>query len=61
LPEDLRTVLKRAQADPRAAIRVWGTALGISPVSSSQTTFRKQVEAFLDQYAREYLGTSRKP
>jgi hypothetical protein len=59
--QDLRTVLKHSQSDPHAAVKVWGTALGISPVSSSQTTFRKQVEAFLDQYARDIWGRAASP
>jgi hypothetical protein len=54
--QDLRTVLKHTATDPKVAVRTWGTALGKSPASSSQTTFRKQVEAFLDQYAREIWG-----
>ena len=51
--QDLRIVLKTAITRPKAMVKLWGTALGISPVSSGQTTFRKQVESFLDQHARE--------
>ena len=56
--QDLRIVLKSANISSRATVRLWGTALGISPASSSQITFRKQVEAFLDQYAGEIWGRS---
>jgi hypothetical protein len=59
--QDLRTVLKKAKVEPKAAVRLWGTALGISPPSSSQTTFRKQVENFIDEYAREVWGPSEDP
>ena len=58
--QDLRTVLKHTGTDPKGAVRTWGTALGKSPASSSQATFRKQVEAFLDQYAHEIWGPSAK-
>jgi hypothetical protein len=54
--QDLRIVLKRANISSKAAVKLWGTALGISPASSSQTMFRKQVESFLDRYAREIWG-----
>jgi len=54
--QDLRIVLKATDTRPKALARVWGTALGISPASSSQATFRKQVENFLDQHAREIWG-----
>lgn len=54
--QDLRFVLKRASISSEATVRLWGKALGISAASSSQTTFRKQVETFLDQYAREIWG-----
>jgi len=56
--QDLRIVLKSANISSRVTVRLWGTALGISPASSSQITFRKQVEAFLDQYAGEIWGRS---
>ena len=51
--QDLRIVLKTANTRPKAMVKLWGTALGISPASSSQATFRKQVESFLDQHAHE--------
>jgi hypothetical protein len=54
--QDLRLVLKAAETRPKAMAKLWGTALGISPASSSQVTFRKQVESFLDQHAREIWG-----
>jgi hypothetical protein len=54
--QDLRTVLKNAKVTSKAAVITWGTALGISPASSSQATFRRQVETFLDQYSREIWG-----
>jgi len=54
--QDLRTVLKAANTRPKAMAKLWGTALRISPASSSQATFRKQVESFLDQHAREIWG-----
>ena len=59
--QDLRIVLKAARTRPRTMVRLWGTALGISPASSSQGTFRKQVENFIDQYAREIWGTPADP
>jgi hypothetical protein len=54
--QDLRIVLKTANTRPKITVKLWGTALGISPASSSQRTFRKQVESFLDQHAREIWG-----
>jgi hypothetical protein len=54
--QDLRVVLKAANTRPKTMVKLWGTALGISPASSSQATFRKQVESFLDQHAREIWG-----
>lgn len=54
--QDLRIVLKTAKTLPKSMVKLWGTALGISPASSSQATFRKQVENFLDQHAREIWG-----
>jgi hypothetical protein len=54
--QDLRIVLKKAKTQPRPIVRLWGTALGISPVSSTQAMFRRQVESFLDQYAGEIWG-----
>lgn len=54
--EDLRIVLKARKTQPKAMARIWGTALGTSPASSSQATFRKQVENFFEQYAREVWG-----
>ena len=54
--QDLRIVLKAAKTGAKAMAKLWGTALGISPASSSQGTFRKQVESFLDQHAREIWG-----
>ena len=53
---DLRIVLKASRTRPNAMVTLWGKALGISPASSSQGTFRKQVENFLDQYARDIWG-----
>jgi hypothetical protein len=55
--QDLRIVLKASKTRPKATARLWGTALGISPASGSQVTFRKQVEDFIEQYAREIWGT----
>jgi len=54
--QDLRIVLKTAKTRPKTMAKLWGTALGISPASNSQRTFRKQVESFLDQHAREIWG-----
>jgi hypothetical protein len=54
--QDLRVVLKAARTRPKTIARLWGTALGISPASSSQVTFRRQVEDFIDQYSREIWG-----
>jgi hypothetical protein len=59
--QDLRTVLASSGVDPKAAVRQWGTALGISSVSSSLPTFRRQVEAFIDEYAREIWGAKTDP
>ena len=56
--EDLRIVLKRTKTQPKALAKVWGKALGTSPASSSQATFRKQVENFFTQYAREIWGAA---
>lgn len=58
---DLRIVLKTANAKSKPTVRLWGTALGISPASSTQGTFRKQVESFLDEYAREIWGNQEDP
>lgn len=58
---DLRKVLKAARTRSSAMARLWGTALGISPASSSQGLFRKQVEAFFDAYAREIWGSKEDP
>jgi hypothetical protein len=56
--QDLRTVFKTARTDPKSLARLWGRALGMSPPSSAQHSFRKQVDAFFDQYAREIWGPS---
>jgi hypothetical protein len=54
--EDMRIVLRTTKTHPKTVVKLWGTALGISPASSSQSTFRKQVENFLEQYAGEIWG-----
>lgn len=54
--EDLRTVLRTAKTDAAALARLWGKALGMSPPSTSQNSFRRQVEAFFDQYGCEIWG-----
>ncbi|HEX5000530.1 MAG TPA: hypothetical protein VFY29_20070 [Terriglobia bacterium] len=54
--QDLRVVLKHANLRPIATVRLWGTALGISNVSSAQGLFRRQVESFLDRFSREIWG-----
>ena len=54
--QDLRIVLKNANTSSTNAVKLWGKALGISSASSGQSTFRKQVETFLDNYAREIWG-----
>ena len=54
--QDLRTVLKKTKVTSTGAVTTWGKALGISPASNTQATFRRQVETFLDQYAREIWG-----
>jgi hypothetical protein len=59
--QDLRTVLKLAQVNPRSAVRVWGKALRISPPSTTQAAFCRQVESFLNQYAREIWGAKIDP
>jgi hypothetical protein len=56
--QDLRVVLKNSKTSPAAAVKLWGNALGISPASSSQPAFRKQVETFLDRYSGEIWGTT---
>ena len=53
---ELRIVLKETRMSPKTMARLWGTALGISPASSSQGTFRRQVESFFEQYSREIWG-----
>lgn len=58
---DMRVVLKAAKTRPKTLVKLWGTALGISPASSSQGSFRKQVENFLEQYAREIWGAQADP
>jgi hypothetical protein len=55
--QDLRTVLKKEDKPPKLLVKLWGRALGISPASSSQSTFRRQVESFLENYAREIWGS----
>lgn len=55
--QDLRTVLKKADKSPRRTVKLWGAALGISPPSSSQSTFPRQVERFLENHAREIWGS----
>jgi hypothetical protein len=59
--QDLKTVLKSANRSPGAVVKLWGTALGMSPASSSQAVFRRQVENFLDQYSREIWGKRQDP
>ena len=54
--QDLRAVLKRTKVTSATAVATWGRALGMSPASNSQAMFRRQVETFLDQYAREIWG-----
>jgi hypothetical protein len=58
---DLRIVLRAADTRPQSTVKVWGTALGISPLSSSQATFRKQVENFIEQNAKAIWGTDTDP
>ena len=59
--QDLRIVLKATETRPKAMATLWGTALGMSPASSSQGTFRKQVENFIEQYGREIWGVQADP
>ena len=58
---DLRIVMKTTNAKSKPTVKLWGTALGMSPASSSQGTFRKQVASFLDQYAAEIWGIQENP
>jgi hypothetical protein len=58
---DLRVVLKKTKVNSKTAVKLWGTALGISSPSSVQTTYRKQVENFIDEYAREIWGRTADP
>jgi hypothetical protein len=59
--QDLRAVLKQANLRPLATVKLWGTALGISPVSNAQGMFRRQVEHFLDQFGQEIWGSGTDP
>ncbi len=54
--QDMRIVLKATKTKPNTTVKLWGTALGLSPASSAQGSFRKQVENFLDEYAHEVWG-----
>ena len=54
--EDLATVLKYKTSDGKSCVRRWGEALAISPPSSAQAMFRRQVERFLDDYAKIIWG-----
>ena len=59
--DDLRTVLKTAKNRPGSLAILWGKALGMSPTSSAQALFHRQVESFLDSYAREIWGPNTDP
>lgn len=53
---DLLTVLKRAQIPPQEAVHAWGEALGLSPTSSAQPLFQRQVLHFLRQHSATLWG-----
>jgi hypothetical protein len=59
--DDMRVVLKTTKADPRKLVRLWGTALGISPSSNVQVDFRRQVIDFIDRYGHEVWGKATDP
>lgn len=58
---DLVTVLKKSKVSAPRCAELWGTALKMSPPSSAQSTFRRQVEYFFDQYTQEIWGKRTKP
>ena len=54
---DVRTVLRAKKPSPVSTVRLWGTALGQSPLSSAHSQFRRQVELFLETHGREIWGS----
>jgi hypothetical protein len=58
---DLLSVLKLVKPKASVCVRTWGEALRKSPPSPAQTSFRKQVDYFLMQYAKAIWGKSADP
>lgn len=59
--DDLRVVLKRQKTNQRKCVSLWGEALKRSSPSPAQITFPRQVERFLDAYAKVIWGKSANP
>lgn len=59
--QDLLTVFRHTKIKPESLARLLGKALGLSPASSSQTIFRRQVESFFDSYTGDIWGSSTDP
>ena len=58
---DLIVILKKSKLNPSATARLWGKALGLSPISSAQNRFSRQVEYFFDRYGKSIWGVNIKP
>ena len=59
LPVDVRdlcAVLSKTKPNPQKLARLWGQALRESPPSPAQGQFRRQVEQFFSQNARQIWG-----
>lgn len=54
--EDVVSVFRRQRVDAEAAARTWGHALRASPASTAQFSFRRNVEAFLEQQGPRIWG-----
>lgn len=54
--KDLVTVFQLIKPDLKAVVNTWGKALGKSPASSAQPTFRKHVELFFQENGRKIWG-----
>ncbi len=58
---DLVTVLKSQTKRGDVCARLWGQALAKSPPSPSLSIFKKQVDRFLDEYAKTIWGAKANP